>query len=128
LELSVQPASLVDGIEASGLSAPLEASFMIIHVKGELDSNTSAELDDTLKQLLGEGSRRFILELSEMDYVSSVGLRVFLAHLKKLKSDQGRMVLAGLNDEVQEIFDMAGFSSLFEITPDLEAARSVLRS
>ncbi len=99
---------------------------MIIHVKGELDSNTSGELDDTLKRLLDEGSRRFILELSEMDYVSSVGLRVFLAHLKKLKSEQGRMVLAGLNDEVQEIFDMAGFSSLFEITTDLDAARSVL--
>ncbi|MCX5950831.1 MAG: STAS domain-containing protein [Cyanobacteria bacterium] len=128
MELSVQPASLVDGVDSSGLSAPLEVAFMIIHVKGELDSNTSGELDNTLKQLLGEGSRRFILELSEMDYVSSVGLRVFLAHLKKLKSDQGRMVLAGLNAEVQEIFDMAGFSSLFEITPDLEAARSVLRS
>jgi anti-anti-sigma factor len=128
LELSVQPASLVDGVDASGFSAPLEAAFMIIHVKGELDSNTSGELDNTLKQLLDKGSRQFILELSEMDYVSSVGLRVFLAHLKKLKSDQGRMVLAGLNAEVQEIFDMAGFSSLFEITSDLEAARSVLRS
>lgn len=98
---------------------------MIIRIKGELDSNTSGELEDTLKRLLEQGSRRFVLELSEMDYVSSVGLRVFLAYLKKLKSEQGRMVLAGLNDDVQEIFDMAGFSSLFEITSDLGEARSV---
>ena len=66
------------------------------------------------------------MELTGMEYVRSVGLRVLLATLKKLKADQGRLLLIGLNPDVREIFDMAGFSSLFEITASLEEARVLL--
>jgi len=101
--------------------------LLIVRVEGALDTNSSGQLESTLVQLLDRGARRIILELTEMDYVSSVGLRVFLASLKRLKANDGRLVLSGLNDEVQEIFDMAGFSPLFEIVASLEEARSSLK-
>ena len=90
-----------------------QTQTLILSICGELDTNSASMLDNTLSGELTKGARRVILELSEMDYVSSVGLRSFLSSLKKLKADQGRMVLTGLNEEVQEIFDMAGFSALF---------------
>ncbi len=68
------------------------------------------------------------MDLTETDYVSSMGLRVFLSNLKVLKSTGGRMVLAGLNEEVQEILDMAGFSPLFEIVLSAAEARTSLSS
>ena len=100
--------------------------LLIIRVAGALDTNTSGQLESTLTDQLDQGARRIILELTEMDYVSSVGLRVFLSSLKRLKASEGRLVLSGLNEEVREIFDMAGFSPLFEITPCLDEARSRL--
>lgn len=104
------------------------SAILIIEVNGEVDTNTAGALESSLTQEFDKGARLLILELSQMDYVSSVGLRVLLAHLKKIKSSQGRMVLTGLNQEVQEIFDMAGFSSLFEISPSLSEARQILQA
>lgn len=100
--------------------------LLIVAVTGALDTNSSGQLEDTLAEHLGRGARRIILDLAEMDYVSSMGLRVFLATLKQLKANDGRLVLCGLNEEVGEILDMAGFSPLFEITPSLPEARSCL--
>jgi alkaline phosphatase D len=57
-----------------------------------------------------------ILELTEMADESSVGPRLLLSLLKRLKAREGRLVLSGLNIDVREIFDMAASSPLFEIT------------
>jgi len=103
------------------------AEAILIRVCGELDTSTSGQLEASLAELLAQGVRLILLEFTEMDYVSSVGLRVLLVTLKKLRADGGRMILTGLNPEVQEVFDMAGFSSLFEIAPSLEHARVLLR-
>ena len=110
-------------ITASGYGAE---DLLIIRIKGALDTNTSAQLESILTDYLDRGARRIILKLTEMDYVSSVGLRVFLSSLKRLRASEGRLVLSGLNEEVREIFDMAGFSPLFEITSSLDEARSCL--
>jgi len=110
-------------ITASGYGAE---DLLIIRIKGALDTNTSAQLESIITDYLDRGARRIILELTEMDYVSSVGLRVFLSSLKRLRASEGRLVLSGLNEEVREIFDMAGFSPLFEITYSLDEARSCL--
>ena len=113
------------GEQTAATSARIE--LLIISIDGELDTNSAGQLENSLSEEWDRGMKLLILELSSMDYVSSVGLRVLLSHLKKLKTCQGRMVLTGLNEEVQEIFDMAGFSALFDIVPDLESARRLLR-
>jgi anti-sigma B factor antagonist len=111
------------GLQGQGYGAE---DLLIIRIEGALDTNTSGQLESIFAEHLDRGARRIILELTEMDYVSSVGLRVFLSSLKRLRASEGRLVLSGLNEEVREIFDMAGFSPLFEITPSLDEARSCL--
>lgn len=98
--------------------------LLIVAIKGELDTNTSSQLEAALQEQLQGGARRIVLDMTAMDYVSSVGLRVCLAYLKKLKAEAGSLMLAGLNEEVQEVFDMAGFSGLFEIFPSLDEVRA----
>jgi len=100
------------------------SELLIVAIKGELDTNTSGQLELALQEQLQRGARRIVLDMTAMDYVSSVGLRVCLAYLKRLKSEAGILMLAGLNEEVQEVFDMAGFSGLFEIFPSLEEVRA----
>jgi anti-sigma B factor antagonist len=57
-----------------------------------------------------------------LEYISSSGLRVFLAALKKVRKQQGDMKLADLKPFIKEIFDIAGFTQLFNILDNEEAA------
>ena len=100
--------------------------FTCISIEGELDTGTAPELDQAIQGCLGNGSSNLLLDLTETEYVSSMGLRVFLSNLKVVKASGGRMVLCGLNDEVQEIMDMAGFSPLFEIILSSSEAKASL--
>lgn len=97
---------------------------VVITVSGELDTTTSPDLDALINEQAQSKPGIYIFGLGEMEYISSVGLRVFLAHLKKVKAAGGKMILAELNEEVQEVFEMAGFAPLFEIHPTLAAAKA----
>ena len=81
-----------------------------------------------LQACLADGATALLLDLTSTDYVSSMGLRVFLSTLKSLKTSGGRLVLSGLNDEVQEIIDLAGFAPLFEICTTTDQARAALEA
>jgi len=111
-------------LQAVDIKASHTGNCLIITISGELDTTTSPELEAILNNESQSNPQNYIFGLSEMDYISSVGLRVFLAYLKKVKASGGRMILAGLNEEVQEVFDMAGFASLFEIHSTLAEAQS----
>lgn len=97
-----------------------------IAVEGELDTATAPDLDLAIQACLADGATALLLDLTSTDYVSSMGLRVFLSTLKSLKTSGGRLVLSGLNDEVQEIIDLAGFAPLFEICDTADQARAAL--
>lgn len=106
------------------IKASLIQDCLVVSITGELDTTTTPELEAILAQESQANPKSYIFDLADMDYISSVGLRVFLANLKKVKAAGGRMLLSGLNEEVQEVFDMAGFTSLFEIHPALAEAKS----
>lgn len=99
-------------------------SCVVITVAGELDTTTSPDLDAVINEQAQSKPDIYIFGLGDMEYISSVGLRVFLAHLKKVKAAGGKMILAELNEEVQEVFEMAGFAPLFTIHPTLAAAKA----
>ena len=107
------------------LSSKIITGCLVISITGELDTTTSPELDALLAKE-NRSARNILFSLGGMDYISSVGLRTFLANLKKVKAAGGRMALAELNEEVREVFDMAGFSALFEIYPSLSDAQAAL--
>ena len=97
---------------------------VVITVSGELDTTTSPDLDALINEQAPSKPGIYIFGLGEMKYIGSVGLRVFLAHLKKAKAPGGKMIPAELNEKVQEAFEMAGFAPLFEIHPTLAAAKA----
>ncbi len=96
--------------------------ILIVRPGGRLDSSSSPELERLLTEQLEAGCARLVLDFSRLEYISSAGLRVVLLAGKKLRASQGRMVLAGLQDMVREVFDMSGFLSLFAVTDTLDQA------
>ena len=101
---------------------------VVLALSGRLDASNASLLEQQLLGLIDAGERRITLDCAGLDYISSAGLRVLLVAVKRLRADDGRMVLAALKDPIKEIFDIAGFSSIFEIFPTRDAALAACRA
>jgi anti-anti-sigma factor len=86
----------------------------IVAIAGSLDSGTSPEAQKSLDAVLAS-AKKLVLDFSELDYISSAGLRVLLGVAKKLRASGGKLGMFGLNQSVREVFDISGFSSILPI-------------
>ena len=87
----------------------------LISVKGDIDAGSSIHLDNALKEALSEGQKQIAIDLSGLDYISSAGLGVFISHLDELKIQNVQLTLFGINDSVQQVFDILGLEKLLTI-------------
>lgn len=94
----------------------------ILSLAGSLDASTSGILEQRFNSLVSATNKNFVLEMGNVEYVSSGGLRVILVITKKLKAVGGAVVLAGLNASIEELIHMTGFSSLVKMAAGEEQA------
>ena len=88
-------------------------SALTLALEGRLETTTAPELDALIKSEL-DGVTELTFDFSDLEYISSAGLRVLLA-AQKLMNKQGSMKLTGVNDIVMEILDITGFSEVLTI-------------
>jgi len=100
----------------------------VIALEGRLDGVTMQQLEQQLLQLLEQGNKHFLFQLEKLDYISSAGLRVMLLAIKRTKAIQGSVVLAMMQSNVKDIFDLSGFSSIFTICNTEEEAWASLQA
>ena len=90
-----------------------DGSALVIALEGRLDTTTAPELEAELKTCL-DGIADLTLDLTNLDYISSAGLRVLLsAHKTMMK--QGQMKVTNASEIVREVFDVTGFSDILNI-------------
>lgn len=94
----------------------------VVRLNGRLDSGTSDSLAQRLHQLIDGGERRLVIDAEKLDYISSTGLRVLLVAAKRLKVVDGRIVLSSLKPHILEVFEIAGFKSIFPIYSNADEA------
>ena len=82
-------------------------------VSGRLDTQTAPELENELDAVLS-GVKELIFDMTNLEYVSSAGLRVILKAQKAMNA-QGSMKLTGVNDSIMEVFDITGFLDILTI-------------
>jgi len=87
----------------------------IAQFDGELETNTSHDAEVCLNKLLDEGVKKILVDFEKLDYISSAGLRVLLATAQKLKAEDGALRVCSLNETVQEVFDISGFSTILSV-------------
>jgi anti-anti-sigma factor len=85
-------------------------------VAGRVDPTTVAELEAGLQALLPDVGYKLVLDLTNVAFVSSLGLRVLMTTLVLVRANQGALVICGLNDDLTALFRMAGFLGLFDVT------------
>jgi len=97
----------------------------IVDVSGRMDAATSRDVETTLNSLIDGGSRKIVFNGQQLSYISSSGLRVILASLKRLRQDGGELALASLQAAPLEVIKMTGFDRIFTIceTPEQAVSR-----
>jgi anti-sigma B factor antagonist len=95
----------------------------LIKVKGRVDSATAPQFADELQKITDQGRFKMVLDLGEMDFMSSAGLRV-LINVQKLckRYNRGEVVLADVPANIYAALDLSGFTALFQIFDDSIAA------
>ena len=91
----------------------MDGETLTFTLEGRLDTTTSPQLEAELKQSVG-GVTELIFDFSGVEYISSAGLRVLLA-AQKVMNRQGSMKLTGVRPEINEIFEITGFSDILTI-------------
>lgn len=91
-----------------------EGAKAIIALNGKLSVATSPDLEAAISGL-PESTNEFVIDLSQLEYISSAGLRVLVSTEKLANQRSGSMVLLHPNDEVLEVFDMTGLTDIFTI-------------
>ena len=91
------------------------AGVVTLRLAGRLDTTTAPAFEDTILGRIESGERHVVIDLAQLDYISSAGLRVIVLAGKRLSAANGKMVLCSLRDRVREVFDIAGLSSIFSI-------------
>ena len=94
----------------------------VIEISGRMDTFNSRNIEPKLDGILEEFKPKVVIDLSEVDYISSVGLRVLLSALKKQIKNQGTLGVASLQPFVREVFTVTQFDKIFQIYSTQEEA------
>lgn len=90
-----------------------EENKLTITIAGRLDTTTAPQLEAEIKAL-PEETEKLVLDLEQLEYMSSAGLRVLLAAQKKMAKKEG-MIVTNVNEVIMEIFEITGFSDILTI-------------
>ncbi len=90
-----------------------DGNKLVIAVAGRLDTNTAPELEASYKESI-TGIEDLVIDLKDLEYISSAGLRVILT-MQKAMNKQGKMVITNVSPTIMEIFDITGFADILTI-------------
>ena len=91
-----------------------EADYFLVEVAGEVDASSSIDLDNAIKTAL-ENKSNVLIDLEELEYISSAGLGVFISYLEEFKEKEKKMVLFGLKPKVKEVFEILGLQHIIKM-------------
>jgi anti-sigma B factor antagonist len=103
-----------------------DAGTAVLEVAGRVDSSTSGLFEAELETVYSTAPQAVIIDLAQVVYMSSAALRVLLMAAKRSKAAQGRLVLCAMADNIREVFDISGFSAIFDIAGTQADARAMV--
>ena len=112
----------MEGIQVSVERAGYQGDISIIKVGGYIDTTTSSELERALDGLLKSGIYRIIIDLQNVDYISSAGWGIFISEIKGIREREGDLKLANMIPDVYEVFELLEFHYILKAYDSIEAA------
>ena len=87
---------------------------LYLKLSGSLETSTAPMLQEVVDEKMSKISE-LQMDMENISYVSSAGLRVLLAASKKMESKHGKMIVSNVNDNVMEVFEITGFDGILDI-------------
>jgi len=92
----------------------VDGDKLVLDLEGRLDTTTAPQLENELKVSLYD-IKELTLDMENLEYLSSAGLRVLLAAQKQMQKQQGNMVIVNVNEIIMEVFEVTGFVDIITI-------------
>lgn len=112
----------MEGIQLSVKQTGANNDISIIKVGGYIDTTTSAELEHSLESLLKENQYNIIIDLENVDYISSAGWGIFISEIKGIREKGGDLKLVNMIPDVYEVFELLEFHYILKAFDSIEDA------
>ena len=112
----------MEGIQVSTEVAGSRNQISIIKVGGYIDTTTSSELERALDSLLKQGRFFLIVDLGNVDYISSAGWGIFISEIKSIRENGGDLKLVRMVPDVYEIFELLEFHHILDVYDTVDEA------
>ena len=99
-----------------------KGNVLILNIIGRLDSNTASQMENELMPLIDKGDDNILVDFSNLDYISSAGLRTLLLAAKKMDKKDQKIILCSMKEFIHEVFEISGFTSIFTIAENEDEA------
>lgn len=93
-----------------------------IKIDGFLDAHTASAFEDLLKELIDDNIIKMVVDLEELDYISSTGLGVFMGYIETIREKDGDIKFINVPKKIYKIFSVLGFSTIYEIYDNVDKA------
>lgn len=114
MDQGTQPTLTVNSYDIAGIT--------FVKMQGSLASTTAARGNEELRKILDKGAQKVVVNLAELDYMSSAGLRVLLTTSKLLKNVRGELKISAANEAVKEALETCGFNDQIKLCDSDEEA------
>lgn len=101
---------------------PLPAESNVLPLEGEIDLHVSPRVAESLRAMINRKPARLVVDLSEVSYIDSSGLAALIEAMQNVETYGGKFFLAGLQENVRSIFEIARLDQVFVIFPHVDAA------
>jgi anti-sigma B factor antagonist len=110
--------------EAAPITRPMPKKDRpnVLPLEGEIDLHVSPEVGESLRRMVAKKPRTLIVDLAKVTYLDSSGLAVLIEAMQNVQKYSGRFALAGVQESVKQIFDIARLDQVFQIFPDVDSA------
>jgi len=112
----------MEGIQVSTEIAGSHNQISIIKVGGYIDTTTSSELERALDSLLKQGRFLIVVDLGNVDYISSAGWGIFISEIKSIRENGGDLKLVRMVPDVYEIFELLEFHHILDVYDTVDEA------
>ncbi|HXP34397.1 MAG TPA: STAS domain-containing protein [Chthoniobacterales bacterium] len=106
---------------------PLKEQPNVLPLEGEIDLHVSPEVAESLRTMTAKRPKLLVVDLTKVTYLDSSGLAVLIESMQKVQEYGGKFALAGVQETVQHILEIARLDQVFQIFPDVDSALAATR-
>lgn len=106
------------------IRSKVDDQIAVLYPKGHLDAHNVERFEKEIVKLVGNNIVKIVINCKDLNYISSAGMGIIMGYLDEIREKKGDIKLCSLNDRVFEIFDLVGFTDIYDFVENEQSALS----